>query len=115
MNDMFDEPLSAASRTPILFQRSVPGVPLRSAPGFMLPAAPRASDIFNDPLLVRPLTYDLRDACGRAERVASQNDPFAGFPGTDTNVLQRKVQGRLPPFAKLRWFRLSQSFLTLGD
>jgi len=29
-------PLSAASRTRIFFRRSVPGVPLRSTPGFML-------------------------------------------------------------------------------
>jgi hypothetical protein len=48
------------------FSHRSPGVPLRSTPGFMLAAAPRASDIFNDGLLVRPLTYDLRDACGRA-------------------------------------------------
>ena len=73
--------LSAAPRALNIFN-AVPGVPLRSTPGFMLPAAPRASDIFNDGLLVRPLTYDLRDACGRA----------VSLPAVDAYAQSRRLQ-----------------------
>jgi hypothetical protein len=48
----------------------------------MLPAAPRASDIFNDGLLVRPLTYDLRDACGRS----------VSLPAVDAYAQSRRLQ-----------------------
>ena len=48
----------------------------------MLPAAPRASDIFNDVLLVRPLTYDLRDGCGRA----------VSLPAVDAYAQSRRLQ-----------------------
>jgi hypothetical protein len=48
----------------------------------MLPAAPRASDIFNDCLLVRPPRYDLRDACGRA----------VSLPAVDAYAQSRRLQ-----------------------
>ena len=51
----------------------------------MLPAAPRASDIFNDGLLVRPLMYDLRDACGRAVSLPAV-DAYAGVAPTATSA-----------------------------
>ena len=51
----------------------------------MLPAAPRASDIFNDGLLVRPLRSDLRDAWGRAVSLPAV-DAYAGVATTATSA-----------------------------